>query len=695
MRYVYIAVCSFLLLGVCASGQALEVGVGRVEITPEEPIWMGGYASRKGPSEGVLHPLWAKVLLIQGDDGQQAVIITTDLITIPAALAQETSRLLEEAFAIPRDRIMVTASHTHSSPALGDRLVEMYGMAAEERARVEAYSDALPGKLFAAVEQARKDLEPVRLDWGNGHTDFAGNRRKYTVNGVINNYNAIGPVDHAVPTLRVTRPDGSLKSVLFGYACHNTCTSFMEISGDYAGFAQLYLEEQLPGTTAMFVSGCGGDQNPLPRRTLLLAQLYGETLGRAVIRAIESPMTPVAGALQCGYEEIPLKLSEAPPRETIEADLNGDNIYKQRRAKHLLKVIEEEGALPTEYPYPVQVWKFDEGPMLTALGGEVTVDYALRIKKEFGADNNFVIAYANDVCAYIPSLRVLREGGYEGGDSMVYYLFHGPWAQSIEEDIMASVHRLSQRKPLINLHDAKGIAARVPLRIAHRGGVIRPESPECSRRAIALASDHGYDLVELDVQMSKDGEPVVFHDRNMKKACGVDGTVQEYTARAMADIPLRNGEGIMHLEEALALCKTYQLGVMLDFKTDGNDAFFRRVLGLLQRFQLLKSTCSINGAPAVREALGGHIMLRLTEKELNDAEASYKGYFWFGLPQNLDRDQIKPMQERGALVIPGINIFRYDAASHMQDAQQDIEQLKAQGVDGFQIDSVYNDFILQ
>jgi hypothetical protein len=82
---------------------------------------------------------------------------------------------------------------------------------------------------------------------------------------------------------------------------------------------------------------------------------------------------------------------------------------------------------------------------VTALGGEVTVDYSLLIKYELGCDKQFVIGYANDVCAYIPSLRVLKEGGYEGAESMVYYGFYGPWAPQVQEDIMKTVHELTGR----------------------------------------------------------------------------------------------------------------------------------------------------------------------------------------------------------------------------------------------------------
>ena len=66
--------------------------------------------------------------------------------------------------------------------------------------------------------------------------------------------------------------------MVFGYACHCTVLGIYQFCGDYAGFAQSALEAKNPGSQAMFVAGCGGDQNPLPRKTVELAQRYGNEL---------------------------------------------------------------------------------------------------------------------------------------------------------------------------------------------------------------------------------------------------------------------------------------------------------------------------------------------------------------------------------------------------------------------------------
>lgn len=441
----WIGLFGFVVVAASASAE-LKVGVGSVVITPDKPIWLSGYASRTAPSDGKVQDLFAKAMAFEDGAGERTVIVTTDLIGLTPAISARTAALVSEELGISRERLMLTASHTHCGPALRENLASMYALDEEQTRRVNEYSVALPGLLFDAVELAVKDLEPGSAHWGHGEAGFAVNRRQYTQGGVALGVNPIGPVDHDVPIIVAKRADGSEKGVLIGYACHNTTLSFQQISGDYAGFAQAHVEEKMPGVVALFASGCGADANPNPRGNLELAEQHGKELGEAVLTAMESDLTELDGPVRAVYEEVTLELSEPPTREELDAQLQSDNVYIQRRAQDLVKEFEENGALATTYPYPIQIFQFGDALQITALGGEVVVDYALRIKHEFGQDNQFIIGYANDVMAYIPSLRVLREGGYESDTSMIYYGLYGPWATTVEDIIMEAVRRISDRK---------------------------------------------------------------------------------------------------------------------------------------------------------------------------------------------------------------------------------------------------------
>jgi hypothetical protein len=219
----------------------------------------------------------------------------------------------------------------------------------------------------------------------------------------------------------------------------------MKFGGDYAGFAQAQLESNHPGALALFMMGCGGDANPYPRGTLEITRQHGEELAAAVEKVLAGKLHPVHAPLKTGYEEFPVAFATPPTREELQAQLQNGDVYHRRWAKLMLKTLDTDGHLPTEHSYPLEIWEFGNDLTLVAMAGEVVVDYDLRLKREFGAEKLWVAGYCNDVFAYIPSLRILREGGYEGGGAMIYYGQPGPFAPTVEETIVENIDSLVQR----------------------------------------------------------------------------------------------------------------------------------------------------------------------------------------------------------------------------------------------------------
>jgi hypothetical protein len=253
-----------------------------------------------------------------------------------------------------------------------------------------------------------------------------------------------GVVDHTVPVLAVRGPDGGLRAVLFGYACHPTTLSFNQWCGDYPGFAQVSLEASHAGTTALFFNACGADQNPIPRRALELAEHYGQMLAQAVEEVLAQPMRPVAPGLRSAFEFVDLDYEELVTRETLLPVANGPSELHARWARRMIAQLEAGVVFPTSYPYPVQAWLLGRELLLIGLGGEAVVDYALRFRREFGA-GAWVCGYTNDMAAYIPSRRVWEEGGYEGGPHLDEYGRPAwRWAGDVEDRIAATVHRVVQ-----------------------------------------------------------------------------------------------------------------------------------------------------------------------------------------------------------------------------------------------------------
>ncbi|WP_406696455.1 neutral/alkaline non-lysosomal ceramidase N-terminal domain-containing protein [Singulisphaera sp. Ch08] len=428
------------------AAESTRAGAASVAITPKQPTWMAGYGSRTKPSEGTIHDLWAKALVLEDESGRKAALVTLDLCGIGRELSLKIRDRLKSELGIDRDHVVLSCSHTHSGPVVGDNLIGMYPLDEAQRKVVLDYAKFLADSIVNATAQAVKNLAPAKLAWGTGKADFAVNRRNNKEPQVPELRDRLaleGPVDHDVPVLRVQGADGKTKAIVFGYACHCTVLSFNKFCGDYAGFAQLAVEKNHPGAQAMFVAGCGADQNPLPRRTVELAQGYGEQLAKSVQRVLESPMEPITTPLKASYSEIDLGFGTMPTRAEIEKEAKSTTLAIANRAKSLLQALDAKGQLPASYPYPVQAWRLG-GLTWIFLGGEVVVDYSLRIKRNLGSSHTWVSSYCNDVCAYIPSLRVLKEGGYEGATSMVYYGHPTVWSEKVEEDIIDAVNRAAK-----------------------------------------------------------------------------------------------------------------------------------------------------------------------------------------------------------------------------------------------------------
>ena len=441
MRFVVCTLHLAMLLCFAAPAAAdgWKAGVAKSKITPEHLMWMSGYGARTKPAEGTNLDLWAKALVLEDEGGQRAALITLDLVGIARDLSLAVCDAVQQKYGLDRSRVMLAVSHTHCGPVVGHNLGSMYFLDKQQLQWVDEYVGGLEQTLVALVGEAIERLVPCSLSWGNGQATFAVNRRNNKEAEVPERRSQgrlVGPVDYDVPVLAVRDAQSKLVAVTFGYACHATVLDFYQWSGDYPGFAQKTLEETHPGLTALFWAGCGADQNPLPRRKVELAEQYGRQLADAVDRVLNGVMPEIAVNLETSYREIELPFDRLPTRDDLVHQSESTNKYEAQRARTLLARIDAGQPLSPTYPYPVQCWRLGNDVRWLALGGEVVVDYALRLKAELGRERTWVAGYTNDVMAYIPSRRVLTEGGYEGGGAMVYYGLPTIWAPEVEELIV-------------------------------------------------------------------------------------------------------------------------------------------------------------------------------------------------------------------------------------------------------------------
>jgi hypothetical protein len=470
-RLVLALLCPLFFSGpkVFSAEGTWKAGVARANITPTNRLWLGGYASRTNAAIGKAMDLWTKVLALEDATGHRAVIMTSDTLGIPQSIYEHTCAALKEKFALEPQQILLSASHTHCGPVLRNALYDAYPLDDQQRELIEQYSAEFEKTIVETVGKAIGDLAPARLASGQGFTGFAVNRRNNAerkVPALIEQGELKGPVDHSVPVLAVFMPDGKVKAVLFGYACHNTTMAFDKWCGDYAGFAQIALEKSHRDTVAMFFMGCGADQNPLPRKEIEFAERYGDMLAAAVEEVLIAPtgtnassasapmaekadgkglipLATLAPSLKTSLEMVGLKLGPAPTEAELEKMRAGTNNASHKRyATRLLNELKAGKQFIRNYPYPIQAWRLGDKQLLITLGGEPVVDYSLKFKREFGS-GIWVAGYCNDVMTYIPSLRVLKEGGYEGGGAMVPYgVPASRWADDVEDAISAAVERL-------------------------------------------------------------------------------------------------------------------------------------------------------------------------------------------------------------------------------------------------------------
>ena len=427
-----------------AEQTAWKVGTAKACITPDKSLWMAGYSSRTGPSEGKLHDLWVKALALEAADGHKAVLVAADLLGIPRAMYDTICEDVHEKCGLDRSQILLNCSHSHCTPVLADALFDVYPLDDDHRTLIYEYSAKLEKTIVAVIGEAFSGMEQATISAGESTAMFACNRRNNREADVIAARKAgkfpKGPSDRRVPVLAVRASDGELKAVLFGYACHCTTLSNYQWSGDYAGFAQIALEKNHPRTQAMFTAGCGADQNPMPRREIELCEQYGKLLANAVEDVLDEAMEPVSPKLGTAFEFVDLKFGQQPTAEELKATAAGKD-YKARWAKRMLGILESGKPFEKSYRYPIQVWRLGGEYTLITMGGEVVVDYSLMFTDKYGP-KTWVAGYTNDVMSYIPSHRIWEEGGYESGAFAVYGLPAVRWDENIEQEITDGVARL-------------------------------------------------------------------------------------------------------------------------------------------------------------------------------------------------------------------------------------------------------------
>lgn len=440
LRSALFAALACLCVSAAARGEDYKVGLARVMITPETPLWLSGYAHRTRPAEGKEHELWAKAAAFESADGARLVLVTLDLGSVNPQMTEAVAAAVESRFQLPRASLVFNCSHTHCAPEIAEERRIFHNLPEAEEAKLSAYIAETNAKLVELIGEALDDLQPAQIAVSRSEAKFAFNRRHPS--GIDES----GVTDREVPVMRIADAEGRLRAVLFGYACHNTTLSYQRYCGDYAGFAQYAVEEDHPGVQAMFVMGCGGDQNPQPRHgpaAVDHAKRHGRELADAVKSALANELQPVQGPLRVVYETATLDLEQPPGIEQLRRDAasSADSVVA-RKAKYLLDIVDRGEEIPRTESCPLHVARFGDDLLMIFISGETVVDYSLRCKADFAGPFVWVAGYCDDVFAYLPSRRVLLEGGYEGSGNIVHQLTPTSFTPNVEKQVMDCLTKL-------------------------------------------------------------------------------------------------------------------------------------------------------------------------------------------------------------------------------------------------------------
>lgn len=417
----------------------VRVGVAKVDVTPIEPVVLAGYGGRTKEFDGIDTPLWARCMVI--GKNEPAVIVVVDNCGIPGKLRSLLAKRLSK-HGVPEKNLVVSVTHTHNAPNLrGYAPILWAGRASPDQEKgIDNYTNYLIDKMESVVAEALKRREPMQLEWSRGTVQFGGNRRmiregKWAGFGFQRN----GPVDHSLPVLVARDGKGNARAVWANYACHcTTVGSRNHVSGDWAGYANQMIEEEFKSAVSLMTIGCGADVGPQPSGGLGDAKKHGSSIAKEVKSLLEKEMIPLPGVTSVTRTTAKLPLKKPLPRKHWEDQKSAGNFHGEL-AKEMLSQLDSNGKISSEVDYPIQSWKFGDQLAMVFLAGEVVVDYSVRLNRELDWKRLWISAWSNDMPGYIPSKRVLKEGGYEAEFSQVYYGLPGPYLPEVEDTVVSAV----------------------------------------------------------------------------------------------------------------------------------------------------------------------------------------------------------------------------------------------------------------
>lgn len=440
----------------------MRFAVAKTAITPAMPVFLAGFASRDYKSAQVHDPIHVKTVLLEAN--KRLLILAFDLIGGDRNFIKSLKGALFRHFGFGADEVLINFSHTHCSlyvtgddPDLSLRR-GYYSIDQEKWPEKQHELDYAPDiAYYRFVEQAvvrsvarcLEELAEGELELAAGSSDVGVCRRLVQDGAVLWGPDPDAATDKALTVLRLSDTQGRCKGLLFSYGCHPTSIVSESLSAEFVGAACAVLEERYPGCTAVFLQGCGGEivaaktfGNGGKARGFAEMQEIGDDLAGDVCRiAGNAVFRKIRCAFHTRLDEVKLYTQPTPLAAFTSVMLSpGSSEYQKQNAARVIEAVDTGSALQ-HLPMYIAVWELDADTRLVALEGEIPSGYGLMTKALFPRTDTIVLGYTNGVFTYVPTRRILDEGGYEA-EAYMYHGFRGPFVPEIEDIILGRIVRM-------------------------------------------------------------------------------------------------------------------------------------------------------------------------------------------------------------------------------------------------------------
>lgn len=412
-------------------------GFARVDITPDRPMRLGGHAEREAVFEDVADRLALRVLALETLDGKRAALVSIETHGLPGRWTVAAARRVEADHGIPRSRLVLAATTTHSAPVLPGTSENFLKrpLTPDEQAQVARYGERLIERLSAAVGAAVADLAEGNVRFGVGRAALAVGRNEAA---------GSDPQEGSVPVLEILSPEGKRRGVLFVAACPGRVlpAEFNRVAGDWPGAAARMLEAAQPGSVALPLIGCAADALPVERGT---PEAVTEVAGR-VVAAIQMAAKGAADRTIAANPTFSFGYAGLAPERPSAGDLTkallDRDIHVRRHAATMLKVLSRMGRLPESYPVPLHVWNLGGGLDFVFSGGELVGDYAGTLAEAIGERDVVVVSGCDDAFGIVTAKSTAIDDAHRALARM--YELPGPWQENAEEVFVGRARELFQ-----------------------------------------------------------------------------------------------------------------------------------------------------------------------------------------------------------------------------------------------------------